>query len=118
MYRLEQFDLTDYDNWDSNLKNVESYNVIYNNEPISEKNISLAVLVNKKTSFIMPVIKILKSTFVYNGSNSLISISPRFRSAVNCYFRVIDGAIDNFKDIVYSDEFINFLKELHDLLLE
>ena len=118
MYRLEQFDLIDYGNWDSNLENVESYNVIYNNKPILKENISLAVLVNKETSFIMPVIKILKSTFVYNGSNSLISISPRFRSAVNCYFCDIDGVIDNFKDIVYSDEFINFLKELRDLLLE
>ena len=116
MYRLEQFDLTDYDNWDSNLKNVESYNVIYNNEPISEKNISLAVLVNKKTPFIIPVIKILESTFVYSGSSN--SISPQFRSAINCYIHDIGGVIDNFKDIVYSDEFISFLKELHELLLE
>ena len=116
MYRLEQFDLIDYDNWDSNLENIESYNVIYNNEPILEKNVSLAIFVNKKTSFIIPVIKILESTFVYSGSSNLIS--PQFRPTVNCYIHNIDGAVDNFKYIVYSDEFISFLKELYELLLE
>ena len=115
MYRLEQFDLIDYDNWDSNPENIESYNVIYNNEPISEKNISLALLVNKEVPFIIPVIKMLESTFAYSGSSNSIS---RFRSVVNCYIHDIGGVINNFKDIVYSDEFISFLKELHELLLE
>ena len=115
MYRLEQFDLIDYDNWDFNPENIESYNVIYNNEPISEKNISLALLVNKKAPFIIPVIKILEFTFAYSGTSNSIS---RFRPTANCYIHNIDGLGDNFKDIVYSDEFISFLKELYELLLE
>ena len=110
MYRLEQFDLIDYDNWDSNPENIEFYNVIYNNEPILEQNVSLAILVNKETPCITPVIKVLEFTFAYSTS--------RVGSFVNCYIYDIGGDIDNFKDIVYSDEFISFLKELYELLLE
>lgn len=116
MYRLEQFDLIDYDNWDSNPENTEFYNVIYNNEPISEKNVSLAILVNKEAPSIIPVIKVLEFTFAYSSSSN--SISPQFGSVVNCYIYDIGEAIDTFKDIAYSDKFISFLKELYELLLE
>ena len=116
MYRLEQFDLIDYDNWDSSPENIEFYNVIYNNEPILEKNVSLAILVNKETPCITPVIKVLEFTFAYSSSSN--SISSRFGSVVNCYIYDINEVIDNFKDIACSDEFISFLKELYELLLE
>ena len=107
MYSLKQFDLTIYNNWDSNLEDIESYDVFYDNKQVAKENLLLAVFVNKKTKFIAPVIKVISTTFSYNS----VMTSSNYRIITNCSIYGSAENIDSFNNIIYSDEFIDFLKE-------
>ena len=114
MYSLEYFDLSMYNNWDCNPENIELYNVFYNNKQIIENNAILIVVVDKNTKLVTPAIKILNSIFSYNNG----SCPNRITKITKCDIVRINKDVSNFRDIISSDEFINFLKDFYNLLLE